>query len=856
MSRKVWFLSATVATACACLIWLALLCFVSWQHLYYRFVPLALAGIVCLLWSRRPQSDEAPAGTSGFVVIAFLLSGVLLGCCAIVLRLPAQTTVALMAAVPTIGAMLRLCVGQKNLKDVLPAWAVLWLLIPLPYNWDVAVVQWLQPATYHLGSLLLDGIAVPHLFDGAALDFPDRRLLLANACRGAPSLFALLAWAGLFAAWRKMPLLPTSLLLVSAVFWAMLADILCVASIAVAYSTFTFDLTEPVATGCLFAVVFAIAVGMIVSTESGLFFLLRTVPENLPTGDVNPVAWIWNRATTGLPGEDAEENDPQEEKTPSLTASLLSEDESERLPDSAMAKFGKYFRRLVSPLSGLSFVANWLGSRCWAASFWAFPAIAAAIIIPVLCFQGNWQRRTGSPLALWYGKTAYAALEAERYHEAELWFQKLKQWDDGSELATYGLARIAESLGDRERARKMMQQIAPDDRQGYAQAHLWLVRDLVRDVEIPNARETALIEHHLLATVASLPGEIDAQETLGRMYLAQGRYDAASEHLAVAARKRPELLLLLARVHGLRGQAKARLRATQQAKDYYAAKVEAGTANVNDRLMLAAAQVNLGEYAAAEAMILMGLRQSADSGYRDLLVQLYLSWFDKLNSEATPDLASLLALIEKATHYAPKDPEVAGRLAMLATTSGAHAEQAERTLNDVLAKGLAPSATHFILGTLAAEKKDFAGAVFHLEQAHRISPQVPSVAGNLASSLAHLDPPQWERALTLANEAVSSSKDDPRMRGTRGYVLCGLRRYEEAITDLEVALRVTPSDSWIRETLANAYEALGDRELAAAYRRMAGVGAGSSPKAEPHDAQSADSPPDKKPEPVQKPPTK
>lgn len=838
-------------------LWLVILCYTSWQQPLYRFVPFALAGVVYLLWIRWPESDDIPARASSYSGVAYLASCFLLACCAIVLWFPALATLSMIGAVMAIGVMLGVSVGKENLRDVLPAWAVLWLLIPLPFGWDASIVQWFQPATIRIGSLLLDGIAVPHLLDETVLDLSDRRMLLAHACGGMPSVFAIMAFAGLFTAWRQMPALPAALLLVSSVIWAMFADVLCVAAIAIGYSTFGIDLTDPFANGWLFAVVFAIAVGMIISTEAGFYFFLRTVPENLPTGDVNPVTRIWNRTLTGVSGEGVDEEDEQvqEQEVPVEVASEVSDDEPIELPEGRLTKAGKYLWRLLSPVTGLSFVVSWFGSRCWPAMFWAFPAIAAAIVVPVLCLEGNRQRCAGSPLALWYTKAGCDAVEAKRFHEADLWFRKLTQWDSHSELATYGLALVAESQGDRERARQLMSEIAPDDKRGYARAHLWLARDLVRSEEIPSATDVDLIEHHLLATVASLPGETDSQETLGRMYLARGQYDKAAEHMAIAARKRPELLLVMARIHGARGEAKARDRVAQQAKDHFASKVESGAANVNDRMMLAASQVILGEYAAAEVMILRGLRQSTDPGYRQLLVQLYISWFDKIKAGPTPDLAKLLALIEKAVRYAPKDPEVVGRLAMLAATSGTEAENAKKTLDDVLAKGVAPAMSHFILGTLASEKKDFAGAVFHLEQAYKLSPEVPAVAGNLAFSLAQLDPPQLERALKLVNEAVSSSKDDPQMRGMRGYVLCRLARYDAAITDLEIALRVTPNNSWIRETLATAYEALGDHELAAAYRRMAATGADSSSQAESRDAKAGESPANQKPDSVQKPPT-
>ena len=68
---------------------------------------------------------------------------------------------------------------------------------------------------------------------------------------------------------------------------------------------------------------------------------------------------------------------------------------------------------------------------------------------------------------------------------------------------------------------------------------------------------------------------------------------------------------------------------------------------------------------------------------------------------------------------------------------------------------------------------------------------------------------------------MEADKDDFRFRQTRGQILLRLERYQEAVNDLEYALNGMPDVPTIHQSLSKAYDALGNRQLAAFHQRNA-----------------------------------
>jgi predicted Zn-dependent protease len=132
-----------------------------------------------------------------------------------------------------------------------------------------------------------------------------------------------------------------------------------------------------------------------------------------------------------------------------------------------------------------------------------------------------------------------------------------------------------------------------------------------------------------------------------------------------------------------------------------------------------------------------------------------------------------------------------------------------------------PPALAGALGTAAAVAHDLPQARKYLEMAVHQDAGNAVAWNNLAYVLLQVPNPPLDEAFDATNKALALVPDDYRFRQTRGEVLVKLNRWKEAVDDLEYALNGAPDATTIHQSLAQAYEALGNKELAAAHRQYA-----------------------------------
>ena len=89
--------------------------------------------------------------------------------------------------------------------------------------------------------------------------------------------------------------------------------------------------------------------------------------------------------------------------------------------------------------------------------------------------------------------------------------------------------------------------------------------------------------------------------------------------------------------------------------------------------------------------------------------------------------------------------------------------------------------------------------------------------------MAFVEPINLNRAEELIDQAVqlvssANPKTNLEVRETRGQIKLKLKKYTEAISDLELVLGNYNDRRKVRVALAEAYEGFGDTELAAKYR--------------------------------------
>ena len=195
--------------------------------------------------------------------------------------------------------------GRPLASRVLPVWMLLWLLLPLPFRWDGRLILWLQGLSSQGGSQMLDYLGYNHVLAGYVIDIPGHQFLVEEACRGVQTLFALVAMAAILAVWLRRPLVHGTLLVASAVFWAIAANVIRVTLVVVLYVERGVD-TGDGWTQAMFGVgLLVFELLMLLSTDRLLRFLLQPlvpVEERDPQGErADPDPPIAERQTDAAP---------------------------------------------------------------------------------------------------------------------------------------------------------------------------------------------------------------------------------------------------------------------------------------------------------------------------------------------------------------------------------------------------------------------------------------------------------------------------------------------------------------------------------------------------------------------------
>jgi tetratricopeptide (TPR) repeat protein len=419
--------------------------------------------------------------------------------------------------------------------------------------------------------------------------------------------------------------------------------------------------------------------------------------------------------------------------------------------------------------------------------------------------------------------------EAERCSEAgnssraRVCFERLMETDYRTPKTQYRLALVLDRLGERGRARALMERVAPlgaSDKPGYAPAHLWQGHELLHRSQ-RSPREQRDAEAHLLHALEGPSRWADVHVLLGQLYALTGRAREAESHLDKVVGERPELLLTLAAAcaaQGKENQARARAR---EALNVFGTRVGVQPDDREARLHWAAAALFLEDFPRAEAILREGLDREDAAEFRRALARVYLAWHDSSGAALAPDAGGRLGLLELGLRQDPTNRALFDRLERHLAGAGAQAESARAALVSLLADGRATASAHFLLGLDAWRHGRGDEARFHWETAHEQAPEVVAFANNLAWALASAPDPDLNRALDLIDAALRRSPAMPALRGTRGRVLVRMKRWREGLADLEAALAAEGDTPELRHDLAVAYDALGLPEPAAEHRRRA-----------------------------------
>lgn len=449
---------------------------------------------------------------------------------------------------------------------------------------------------------------------------------------------------------------------------------------------------------------------------------------------------------------------------------------------------------------------------------WGLPSIAVLLVFFYLIAQQS--QSTGVAKSLYFKAFDEAEKEKE-YAKARLLAQQLvRSGARTSPEAAFRFCKLLADDKDLERANAVIEILAPSNAPGYAPAHAQ--RAIAHAGLIARGAGRQLLEP-LLWHLNHSNDRKDEKLALAwaTYYQATQQFNEALRHLEIAAQANPEHWFSIANLMVVRGDMNNAQQALRLARDSYRRKLGEDPLSLSSRLRLVEAQIRLQQFDDAQQTIQAGIDFHPD---RDELRQ----------AQGTLEQAKLLAMQEQKAG----DTELIEQVMLVMSYPEQQDFALDRMIN--MYSGMKPTGrqrireilektavenpskplVHLSLSTIALIEQRNEDAIALLEKTLELDAGLHLAKNNLAWLLAERNPPQMERAIRLAEEAVASLPNSPNYRDTLGTILFQNGDMDRAITELERALPNMPNEEKkkIYARLAKAYDSIGNASLAETYR--------------------------------------
>jgi exosortase len=233
-----------------------------WDDPNYQFFPLILAGAGYLAWRDTRDLGRLEPGKRSLSQALIGVSWLLLAFAGLIIAPWLGAVVALIAVLAVAYAW----GGSRLVLGLLPAWALLWVIMPLQFEESLTLS--LQAIASRWSSAVLDVIGVLHLPSGLVIEVPGQRLFVEEACSGIHSLFTVLAGTLFFIFLTHCSVVRALVLLAAAVVWVLLGNTTRIVTVAWALANHGIDLTSGWPHELLGQVVLLTALILIVSTDA------------------------------------------------------------------------------------------------------------------------------------------------------------------------------------------------------------------------------------------------------------------------------------------------------------------------------------------------------------------------------------------------------------------------------------------------------------------------------------------------------------------------------------------------------------------------------------------------------------
>lgn len=404
---------------------------------------------------------------------------------------------------------------------------------------------------------------------------------------------------------------------------------------------------------------------------------------------------------------------------------------------------------------------------------------------------------------------------------AEITSRRLIALQPGNEKARFYVAQGMERRGLKPHARVMINNLAPEDRLGYAPAHAWVVQDLIQSAQekqLPLPQKA--LKHHL----QSASQDIEAEPQLLILYAAlldgDQKVDEALSLLQRAANKDAKHWVDVAKFARRIGKLDVSTLAAKNALAYHQRILDDAKDSTSFeelevmRVQLAVSYALLNEHTKAIETLMLGLKSDQPCNVlRQALSNAHLYRYQS-ELERVKDPSKIgLDDVEKAMFWNPSNPAVADLVSQLMAFQKDQKEQIGAMLRKQISRGEGVALTHVLLANEAIIDEKIDDAIPHLEIAYRHFPTALNVLNNLSLALATTSKPDLKRAEELIEQAVKLGGESTELMDTRGQILAIAGKDLDAIRSFEKSIALMPSRIRTRERLIELYEKVGLKEM-------------------------------------------
>jgi|694.fasta_scaffold00006_110 tetratricopeptide (TPR) repeat protein len=530
----------------------------------------------------------------------------------------------------------------------------------------------------------------------------------------------------------------------------------------------------------------------------------------------------------------------------------------EEKPDHLLAYLlrspGHFFGDLWEFWSAWSYSRRW--SRIWLI---AIPMVAFLLAAALPTLLGSLQARTRK--LVWYARTAEKLMAADQEKKGEprddadtaeprgdptagprtlaqiameqdlpeasrramICFERILQMEGNNKRARYFVASQYGRQGDIQRAREVMQSLAPEEGRGYPMAHLWLGLDAAERMQGGQEGLEGTAMHHLAIAAEEDRAPSEVLWIYSLLLAKRGDRAAAIDWLQRLVRTDPIFLVEAAQLAKSIGSESLATDFATRAYSFHQKRVEERGGSEGDWIAMAQSLVLQEKWEQATSLLAGVLQRNPTQ--QQQLVRRYLSGLLLRRYEASnrngKDLAAAdFGLLQASLNIDPMNPSLNESLERLRSAPELMQESAEQAVADMLATGGANTIAHLLLAQRAMQSNRPDVARKHLEIAHQLSPLSLVVRFQLAANLLQHDPSQSDRAYGLLEEFESIRPRDSFLQQCIGDLDRIAGRLDKATQRWERAIELGSESLPLLERLEPAYDTLGESDKVEQVRRQ------------------------------------